>query len=231
MAAVSQMVLLSYGGAAPAAVSFIALTHDTGNVTTYTFSGASLGAEAADRYIFVTITAASSTGTARTISSGSIGGVAASIAVQQGAASSSGMTAAIMLAAVPTGTTGDVVVTLSGAGGSCDIGVYRVTGLGSATAFDTAVNSDEAGGGVVSTTIDVPGNGFVIGVAMFEADVATTTWVGASENYDESNGDGSPEIVTAAMSSALGAETGRTVSATSTVTSGNDCTLAVGTWA
>jgi len=213
--------------------SFIAVTHDTGNVTTYTFAGANIGAADAARYVIVLVTHASSAGAARTVSSATIGGISASIHANAGAASAQGLGTAILIALVPTGTTATISITLSGGGGSCDIGVYRVVGLASATPFDTATASDAAGGGVLTTnTLDVPHRGLVLGVANFEADSGSVTWVGASENYDESNGDGTPEIVTGAMSNDLAAEVNRTVSATHSTNggSGNDCCMSVASW-
>lgn len=215
--------------------SFIAVTHDTGNVTTYTIAGVSIGVAHADRYVIVAATWASSNTTVRTISgTPTIGGINASVHAQTGAISGSALGSAILIAAVPTGTTATISITLSGGGGSLDVGVYRVVGLASATPFDTAIASDAAGGGIVSTsTLDVPHRGLVIACANFEANSGSVTWVGASGNYDESNGDGSPEIVTGAMSNDLAAETNRTVSATHTTNgdSTNDCCMSVASWA
>lgn len=219
--------------AVAADVSYIDVLHNTDNTSNYTFSNVNIGDAAADRYVFLEITYASSGGTERSLSSATIGGVAAKIHVDQSVDSSDALSAAIISALVPSGSTANIAISLSGSGGSVDIGIYRVTSLGSDTAFDTAVSTNATGGGLLSTTLDIPAGGFALACANFEINSAMTTWSGVDEMYDEDNTDGSPEIVTGGFASALGAETGRTISATSSSNGGtnNDCVMVAASFA
>jgi hypothetical protein len=113
------------GSAPPPANAWIGATNLTTNLTTYTFTAASLGTAHADRYVIVGV--ASVAGFARTISSATIGGVAATLNHNQNL----GFTGRIISAAVPTGATGDVVLTFSGAMTSCAIGVWAAYNIGS----------------------------------------------------------------------------------------------------
>src|SRR3990167_11105596 len=94
-----------------ASVAFLQVNGSATDLTTYTFSAENLGVAASDRFIVVTITGRSSDGGARTIDTVTIGGVTATINIQ---IANSGSFNGIATAAVPTGTTGDIVITWSG---------------------------------------------------------------------------------------------------------------------
>lgn len=196
-------------GVAAADVSYLTVVDSSANATTYNFTSVTLGTAASDRYIFVVCHFTSSSGASRSISSASIGGVSAAIAIS---ASTDGLSTEIgcgvFSAAVPTGTTGTISVTLDSTGGSCQIGVYRVTGLGSQTAVATNSNS----GTNPSTTVDVNAGGFVLGGLIHSVSTQAVSWTGLTEQYDFEISDGSPERVSGAFASALGSETGKSVS-------------------
>ena len=135
---------------APPANAWIGAYNSTSNLTTYTFSGVSLGTPHATRYIIVGVVSIASS--SRTISSASIAGISATLS-----SNASGFTEGRMIiAAVPTGETGDVVVTHSGGCTSCAIGVWAAYNIGSTTANHavTAV----ASGGSFSISVNVPAN-------------------------------------------------------------------------
>jgi hypothetical protein len=91
---------------------------NTASLTTYTFSGAKLGPESPNRLIVVTISQTWST--ARNVSTVTIGGVAATLITQNGVtARPCWMYAAV----VPTGLTGDIVITYTGGvtGSICNV--------------------------------------------------------------------------------------------------------------
>lgn len=201
-------------GAAAALVSFVTTANDNDNNTNYSISGVSIGAAAADRRVFALLCWSSTATGARTLNSASIGGVSATIHVQDGMSDSGqgGLAAAIVSAAVPTGTTATIAASLSGQGGSLDVGVYRVTGLGSATPHDTQSNT--VSNGAPSVSLNVPARGFVLAVVNHAATSSGNTWVGVDEDYDYDNGDGSPEIISGGHAQNLAAQSGRTVSAT-----------------
>lgn len=154
-------------GPSGATLEHIASTADGSNPidNTYTFAGQSFGAAASDRRIIVAAGGGHGTSSI-TLLSITIGGVAATLHVN---ANNNGNTrnghAAIASVALAAGTSGDIVVEYDpGAGISimqeCVISVYRTTGLGSGTPFDTA--STNAPG---SLLIDIPANGFLIACA------------------------------------------------------------------
>lgn len=187
-------------------LSFLQATNLTTDLTTYTFSSENLGAAAGDRHIIVAIESrASSAG--RTLSSVTIGGESATIAVQ--GTNSGGATscvAALAIAAVPTGTSGDVVVTFSGGMLRCAIQVYRVTSLTSATATDT--DKYEADAGDPSVNLDVPAGGFAIGCGTGSS--AGSTWTGLTENHDAQIG-AEASWATSASDTFVSAQTGLTI--------------------
>lgn len=150
------------------------------NDTSYTFTAADLGDAAGDRYIIVAVSGRKAGAATPTITSVTIGGVSATIAVQHFNTVSDTNIAGIAIALVPTGTTGDIVVVFPATQVRCAVGVYRATGLSSITASDT----DSATVGP-SVTLDVPANGFAIGTGLTAA-TTTATWTELTEKQDAS---------------------------------------------
>lgn len=160
---------------------FLQAASSSTDTDTYTFSSQNLGTAAADRYIFVGVTSRSS-GTTNTINSVTVGGVTATQVELQRTVTTVVNMAGLYIAAVPTGTTGDVVVTFNATTLRCGIGMWGATGLASATATDSDVSSANA----PTYAIDVVAGGFAIGVA-YGADnnaPGATTWTGITEDYD-----------------------------------------------
>lgn len=102
---------------------------DATNLTTYSFASVDIGTAAANRHVIVGVVSRNASA-ARSVSSATIAGISASI-VADGVVSNS--QAAILIAAVPTGTTGTIDITLSGASERCGIAVWAAYGLLSAT--------------------------------------------------------------------------------------------------
>lgn len=148
------------------------------DATTHTFSGENLGTASADRYIIVNVSGRSGVA-GRTISSVTIGGVTATESVQAGDANNKSV-AGIYIANVPTGATGDIVVTFSGSK-VCGIGVYHATNLASTTPTDTG--SDTSGTSPLSDTLNINAGGFAIACSL-EFD-PSMTWTNLDEDYDE----------------------------------------------
>jgi len=149
---------------------------DSTNATSYTFSSQNLGAADADRQIVVAI-AGRALGTP-TLSSVTVGGVSATINKTQytdsGGARS---TAAIAIADVPTGTTGDVVLTYSAEMLRVGQALYSVTGANH-TAYDTGGSSADN----PSASLDIPADGYGFGTAFI---LGSATWTNLTEDYDE----------------------------------------------
>jgi hypothetical protein len=109
----------------------------------------------------------------------------------------------IASAAVPTGTSGDIVVVFNESR-RAGIGVYRAIDLVSQTPFDTAQDDDD----IVTVSIDIPDNGILVASAAFESGGGITT-IGVSEDYET---DPAGEGWVSGHATDLTAQTGRTVS-------------------
>lgn len=163
-------------------LAFVAAYSDATNSTTYTFTAASFDAPSATREIFVTI-AAYQGGISRAISSVSIGGVAATLEATfvNGATQLLGLARA----SVPSGTTGDVVVTFSGGVANCNIAVYRVANRVNFGAGATGSGSTpDSGTSVAVPGIDVTAGGFVLSAATWFSTVSAVSVAGLSAAMD-----------------------------------------------
>ena len=188
----------------------------TGTGTTHTFSGVSFGDTGATRIVIVAISFGTNAVHSK-FSSVTIGGVTATeiISIEREDADDCG--SGIYAAKVPSGATGDVVVTVSIAlgtnrGMSCS--VFAMIGKTSVTAFATASDSD--GGSAPDTTailsLNIPAGGFVIGTsASVGGGAPTMTWTGAAEITEQSPG--TRLEMSEAFSADLSVETPRTVTA------------------
>jgi hypothetical protein len=148
-------------------------------LTTYTFAACDIGTASAGRRVVVGITGASS---GRTTVSVTIGGVAATklVEVQNG----SSTTAAIWNAHVPSGTTGDVVVTWSGSQLRCAVHVWDTKGRTSDAAYHTGSNTSDP---VASATVNTLSGGYLVACGMTNT-AATVVWANATERFDSNVG-------------------------------------------
>ena len=200
-----------------AQVTFLQATTNNSSATTY--SNQNFGPASSDRHIVVVLAAR----VAATISSISIGGVAATIAIQQAQSSNR---IGLAIAAIPTGTSGDIVFTLSsGTLFRSLIAVYAVTGIDSLTAYATA--SATTNNGAMSLTI--PADGIVIGGAMsFSTSSGAFTWTNLTENSDILV-NGTTGLSTASDPFAT-LQTSRSISANNTGTSPADSVAVCASW-
>lgn len=196
----------------PATYAYVTRVNDnTRGQTSYTFTSASLGAAASNRVIVVTIYGRASTSSGRSVSAVTIGGVSATQAVTE-TANNNFMTA-IWYAAVPSGTTGNIVVTWSG--GNMEntvVDIHRTTGISGAP-----VDTDTSAVNPMSETINVSAGGLCIGIYAEETS-ATYTWTGITEVAD-----GVPDFngVTSAGDAFATAQTGLSVTCTPSVGAAN----------
>lgn len=212
----------------PPVVEFTASAQDTTNAGPWTFATQAIGVADQSRLVCVAAHIRSGTGTATEITGVTIGGSAAA----EVANSPLGVRTAtsIFCLALATGTTATVVVTGSSDGTmtSAAIGVWRLVGLQSHTAFDTdAISTSTA---LNTVTLDFPSMGVII-VADSQGSTGSMVYSGTigltatDEKYDVA-----PEG-TSAYSAASGAFnnpiTGGTVICTGTL--GNH-TTAVASW-
>lgn len=149
----------------------------TTNATEYTFSAQSLGTADAERQIIVG--AWGSSGAGVSVSSLTIGGVSASLIIAQNGATNP--IAELWIADVPTGTTGDVVVTFNDGKLRAGIGVWRLIG-GTVGDSDKDTTTSTA---TMTATVNVEQDGAVVGFVGGVTDDATAiTWGGATEDFD-----------------------------------------------
>lgn len=148
-------------------------------LTVYTFSGENLGDAAADRHIIVGISARGLN--TRSLSSVSIGGESATLAKVIVNSVSHSSLAALYIAAVPNGTTGDVVITFNDTMLRCGIGLWRATELASITPTNTAssVANDPTG------SLNIVAGGFAIATIYSSSGSSpAAVWTGLTEDYD-----------------------------------------------
>lgn len=157
--------------------TFLAATGDTADLTTYTFAGQNLGTASADRIIVVAIAGREGDGGAnRTLSSVTVAGISATIIANSGNVPTH---TDIAVAAVPTGTSGSIVVTYSGQVSRCVIGTWATTGMSaSSTSADASDTSDP-----YSASVDVPAGGVAFGIS-YDNGNTTFTWTGLTEDSD-----------------------------------------------
>ena len=160
-----------------ATVSFTANANSTSNLTNYTFSSQALGTAATGRIIAVVVMGARSSAGARTVSSLTVGGVSAALVVRQ--TSDNGDAHEIWEAQVPSGTSGDVVVNFSAAMLSAGVGVYAVYNAKYQEHFTTSSEGNDLSG-----TLVIPENSIAIGGGN-SVGGTLGTFVGLTENYDE----------------------------------------------
>lgn len=166
--------------------SFLQTDSDVSDTNIYTFSDQSLGDAHSERYIIVGISGRSTSLLA--LSSVTIGGVTADIYVEEWITGATFFSVTgYAIAKVPTGTTGDIVVTFSGSMARCHISAYRAINI-NPIPFDTAI--DKATNGEAQTTltadIDIPFNGFAISISNSTVATApTATWSGTVEDFED----------------------------------------------
>ena len=152
--------------------TFLQTAINASDFTTYTFTAQPLGSASSSRRIVVAV-AGRHFSTAISVSSVTIGGVSAAIDVATGSALN---TVAIASLAVPTGTTGDVVITFSSGSQRCGIAMWTVDG---------AASTFSAGGtGTGGASVASVAGGCVIAHALNTASEAAT-WTGITKRYEE----------------------------------------------
>lgn len=161
-------------------LEFLQSAGSAGNNTVYTFSSQNLGAANINRYIVVATGGTTVAGV--TISSITVGGITADIIRQRTttAGGSEKAFAGIAIAHVPTGTSGDIVVTLTSGGFRCGIYAYRAIKVLNGAEFD----DDDAINNPLSGTLSVPNKGAIVSVAYGggEGDDGGITWTGLTED-------------------------------------------------
>lgn len=209
----------------------------TASTAAHTFSGQAIGDADSTRVIAVAVgmgdNASDTSSSPRTISSVTVGGSA--LTKQIGASALvngiESFKAEIWSAVITSGTTADVVVTMSGTIGSnrgVAISVHRLVGNVSAAPNATASDSDNSDTtDPLTVSVNTEANGYVIccGVS-FKTAPNTASWSGATELTDAMTGN---VAQTAANHSTTSKESTRTITVTFT-TGGNGQAAASASW-
>jgi hypothetical protein len=169
-----------------AEVSSVSEAGDATDLTAYTFSSMALGAAASDRKIVVVVGAVGTVGGALTVSSMTVGGVTADPVIALGNTGDTNYHCAMLQADVPTGTTGDVVVTWSKTVQGCAAVVHRVVGAGTgdSSPSDTDSNSHATDDAVAINALTQPADGVAI-MGAFASDSTSCAWTNATEGNDQ----------------------------------------------
>lgn len=172
------------GGGGTPAITYQGLVDSTDNLTTYTFSAVPIGAAASRDHVVVGLTFRA-TSNGRTFSSVTIGGVSATLILKNDNTDDAGNStgSALYSAAVPTGTTADVVMTLSGGASRASCDAWTVENVTSFTPYDTATYHTASSASTFNLDLDSPtGTSVAMGVALLR--VGGGVWTGLTENSD-----------------------------------------------
>lgn len=142
-------------------IAYTARISSATNATTYTFNSVDFGTANDMREIYVVFSYGSTA--TRTVSSVTIGGVSATQVVASAFITSG---TAMYMAKVPTGTTGTIVITMSGSLLRIGGGVFNSIGRTNYGAQETASDVAAVPSGATSRNISltIPNNGFAIGL-------------------------------------------------------------------
>lgn len=162
------------GGLIPE-LSYVASGVASSAGASYTVTSVSFGAAHPTRHFILMVAALSFAPTSATI-----GGVAAtSIASASSTDASSAPRVAIYIAKVPTGTSGNITITVSSPAGSITYGLYRCTGLRSAA--PTAVGADSSA--TTSLSLGIQARGVMLGASAISGG-ASRSWSGLATNFN-----------------------------------------------
>ena len=165
--------IMMSGGGKPKLV--LSSTGGQGSGTSFTFTNQGLGRSQTKRVIAVSVEGTANHRTVLSISSATINGVSATTAIsayQQFIDSiQRGVISAIIYAVVPTGISGDVVITFNAAMESASIQVFSLYNLQSSTPYHTGSNV-QGNSGFSSIALNIPPFGAAIGA-----------WAGSDWNF------------------------------------------------
>ncbi|MFZ1301126.1 MAG: hypothetical protein WAQ27_00905 [Candidatus Microsaccharimonas sp.] len=173
-------------------------------LTTYTFTAQNLGAAADDRYIIVCASSRKGGSVATSIASVTVGGITATQVVQATTTSTNSSVAGIYIAAVPTGTTGDVVVNFIVNQTRAGIALYRATDINPIATFTSTSNNN-----VPISSATVLTNGILVGAGTGSSTTSPSI-TGLVADFDSSISGGGRIISATAKS--LGQQAGRSLS-------------------
>lgn len=158
----------------PFASTFKQSALNSNNQTTYTFVDQPIGEASATRRVVVGISGSSS----KTVSSVTIGGVAATIDATHVLSGTARL--AIASAVVPLGTVATVVVTFNGTSSACGLGVWTLNNAGAPTG-QVATGSGDPTNLTITT---LPGDVVIAIAHTYNSVSATFDWTNATARFD-----------------------------------------------
>lgn len=169
------------------------------NTTNNTFNGVSFGdvPPAGEKRYIVVATQNMNASDARTVNSVTIGGVAATEIIGRDATNTPG---GVWIAEVPTGTSGTILITMSGDTDVVYAAVARVMNPENPLGSDAAALEHTSA--VIDLSLNIPPGGAALAVTASQ-NASTTTWVGLSERDDRDVA--TDEYVSAAASELIAA--------------------------
>lgn len=175
------LLLVSTNINAALVLTYLQSAEDEADLTTYTFASQNLGTASSDRYIIVGASGRDFGTTAKSITSVTVGGVSAT-EIHQAQGTATGTTVSgLYIAAVPTGTTGDVVVTFSEVFIKSNIALWAATGLDSAYDFASSTTSVS---NALTTDVDVLAGGSAVSLSTSDSNALTMSWAGITKDGD-----------------------------------------------
>lgn len=185
-------------GGTARSISYVTTAQDTSNLTTYTFSGISLGTVDSTRLVVVAVYGHNTTN--RTISGVTVGGVSATlVGKRDGANSNSGL----YQIANTTDATADIEVTFSGQELRASIVVWALYGLSSNTAEDYA-DAFTSTNNSVTVTITGTSAGVAVAFGSINTTTGTSTWSSSMTENNEVTLESTVEYSAAFSTSAAG---------------------------
>lgn len=185
-------------------VSYQSTATDNTAQTTYTFTSMACANPSATRNVVVGFMARTVAGT---ISSATIGGVSATISVQASSGGGANYVAGLLIAAVPTGTTCTVAVTLSSVGIRADSALWNTFDLNSIT----KLSSTSSTAAPLSLNLNTAAPDLIFAFAS-DNTTSTCTWVGVTKDVEATDAGGSS--YSGGSFPAVSTETPRTISCT-----------------
>lgn len=201
----ANYLMRATGVATPPSYTFNAQSGDNNTRSTFTFTSVSFGTAAAGRLVVVFFSTANGQDS---VTSATIGGVSATVGITQAGSSAVRITA--VYAVVPTGTSGTVVINLTGTSSRGRMACFSIYDLSSTTPEDTDGTANSSN--VSTNTLSVSKDAVVLAGIVHVDNGQSFVWSGVTEAYDTDNGFPG----THSGGGALAASTNATYSITST---------------
>lgn len=168
-------------------ITYVTLVGNVTALTTYTFTNISIGEPG---LIVVGYHAERTSSTARTFSSATIDGSAATNVVTRAQNGTSSITTGLISRRITSGSTATISITFSGSQARCRISIWRINNNNSDTAITTSNNGAASGTGLSITLNSLPKNAVGIAVQTNGTNNTPMTWTNATERYDSQIGSG-----------------------------------------